>query len=302
MSPILQDFVKADNDSAIPTIHIISDSLGATAHTLARAAAGQFGIIEPYIETLPKVRSYEQIVEFMENHQEVHRAAGISEKLVVFYTLVDPELRLKLGEYCREHGHFGVDIMSGPMEALQMASGVMPSRDPGLLRATDAHYFRRIAAMEFTVEHDDGRNSQDLTDADIVLLGVSRSSKTPISIYMGMEGYKVANVPLALGTEPPREIYDCDPSRIFGLMTTPDVLVGIRQRRLGASGRGAGMAAASYAEPEMVYQDLEEARALMRKLGCIVIRTDNKAVEETAQEILRYYEMSHPSHRATQEG
>ena len=129
---------------------------------------------------------------------------------------------------------------------------------------------------------------------DIVLLGVSRSSKTPISIYMGMEGYKVANVPLALGTEPPKEIYDCDPSRIFGLMTTPDVLVGIRQRRLGGSGRIASMVAASYAEPEMVYQDLEEARALMRKLGCIVIRTDNKAVEETAQEILRYFELAHP--------
>ena len=148
--------------------------------------------------------------------------------------------------------------------------------------------------MEFTVEHDDGRNPQDLPDADIVLLGVSRSSKTPISIYMGMEGYKVANVPLALGTEPPKEIYDCDPSRIFGLMTTPDVLVGIRQRRLGGSGRIASMVAASYAEPEMVYQDLEEARALIRKLGCIVIRTDNKAVEETAQEILRYFELAHP--------
>lgn len=187
-----------------------------------------------------------------------------------------------------------VDLMGGPIDALTKASGFEPSRDPGLMRTVDEHYFRRIAAMEFTVEHDDGRNPQDLPDADIVLLGVSRSSKTPISIYMGMEGYKVANVPLALGTEPPKEIYDCDPSRIFGLMTTPDVLVGIRQRRLGGSGRIASMVAASYAEPEMVYRDLEEARALMRKLGCIVIRTDNKAVEETAQEILRYFELAHP--------
>ena len=91
-----------------------------------------------------------------------------------------------------------------------------------------------------------------------------------------------------------RRRFTTDPSRIFGLMTTPDVLVGIRQRRLGGSGRIASMVAASYAEPEMVYQDLEEARALMRKLGCIVIRTDNKAVEETAQEILRYFELAHP--------
>lgn len=294
MTPDYRDFINVHNDSPLPTIHIISDSLGATAHALARAAAGQFGITDPYIETLPKVRNYEQIVTFLEQHREEHRKAGLDDRLVVYFTLVDRDLRKKVKAYCDEQGLFGVDIMSAPLDAIEAASGMKPSRDPGLLRTTDAHYFRRIAAMEFTVEHDDGRNPQDLPGADIVLLGVSRSSKTPISIYMGMEGYKVANVPLALGVEPPKEIYECDPSRVFGLMTTPDVLVGIRQRRLGGSGRGASMVAASYAEPEMVYQDLEEARALMRKLGCIVIRTDNKAVEETAQEILRYYEQAHP--------
>lgn len=288
------DFISVKNDTPLPTIHIISDSLGATAHALARAAAGQFGFPEPYIETLPKARNFEEIVMYLKRHQERHRSLGVSDKLIVFFTLVDEQLRVKLSEYCLLHGIYAVDIMSGPMDALRRASGLEPSRDPGLMRATDANYFRRIAAMEFTVEHDDGRNPQDLPDADIVLLGVSRCSKTPISIYMGMEGHKVANVPLALGTEPPAEIYECDPSRIFGLMTTPDVLVGIRQRRLGTSGRGAHTVAASYAEPEMVYQDLEEARALMRKLGCIVVRTDNKAVEETAQEILRYYELAHP--------
>ena len=291
-------FIGVDNDSPLPTIHIISDSLGATAHAIARAAAGQFGYPDPYIETLPKARNFDDIVRFLAAHQQYHREAGVSDRLVVFFTLVDGDLRRRLREYAAEHGIIAVDLMSAPLHALADASGLQPSRDPGLLRTTDEHYFRRIAAMEFTVEHDDGRNSQDLPDADIVLLGVSRSSKTPISIYMGMEGYKVANVPLALGTEPPKEIYECDPSRVFGLMTTPDVLVGIRQRRLGNSGRGAYAVAASYAEPEMVYQDLEEARALMRKLGCIVIRTDNKAVEETAQEILRYYEMAHPQKSA----
>ena len=283
-----------NNDTPFPTIHIVSDSLGATAHSLARAAAGQFGYSDPYIETLPKVRSFNEIASFLAKHQESHRAKGKPDDLVVFYTLVDDEMRHLMQAFCDERGMHAVDSMGGPISALEKASGLEASRDPGLMRTVDQNYFRRIAAMEFTVEHDDGRNPQDLPDADIVLLGVSRSSKTPISIYMGMEGYKVANVPLALGTEPPKEIYDCDSSRIFGLMTTPDVLVGIRQRRLGGSGRIASMVAASYAEPEMVYQDLEEARALMRKLGCIVIRTDNKAVEETAQEILRYFELAHP--------
>ena len=124
-----------------------------------------------------------------------------------------------------------------------------------------------------------------------MLLGVSRSSKTPVSIYLSQQGYKVANIPLDPSTEPPREIYDVDRTRLFGLMTTPDVLVGIRRKRLGnASG-----VASKYADPEYVYQDLERARALMRKLGCIVVHTENKALEETAQEILRYYERVHPS-------
>lgn len=299
---LTRGFDRVLNDTPIPTIHIVSDSLGATAHTVARAAAGQFGFPDPYIETMPKVRSFEQIAEYLTKHQQVHRDAGKPDDLVVFFTLVDGDLRAKVQAFCDEHGMHGVDLMGGPLDALSAASGLEPSRDPGMLRATDEHYFRRIAAMEFTVEHDDGRNPQDLPKADIVLLGVSRSSKTPISIYMGMEGYKVANVPLALGTEPPAEIFDCDPSRIFGLMTTPDVLVSIRQRRLGGSGRIASMVASSYAEPEMVYQDLEQARALMRKLGCIVIRTDNRAVEETAQEILRYYELAHPNQRNVIEG
>ena len=290
----LRDFAHVTNDSALPTIHIISDSLGATAHAVARAAAGQFGVTEPYIEVLPKVRDYEEIVSYLTKHQQEHIKAGLSGDLLVFFTLVDSELRAHVRNFCHEKGMYAVDIMSNPIHAIQEASGRSPMSDPGFLRTTDEHYFKRIAAMEFTVDHDDGRNPQDLPEADIVLLGVSRSSKTPISIFMGMEGYKVANVPLALGTKPPHEIYDCDPSRIFGLMTTPDILVNIRQRRLGGSGQQASMVASSYADPEMVYRDLEEARALMRRLGCIVVRTDNKAVEETAQEILRYYELAHP--------
>ena len=282
------------NDTPLPTIHIISDSLGATAHALARAAAGQFGYPDPYIETLPKARSFKEISDFLLEHKRLHAQMGLSEKLVVFYTFVDQKLRSQMQAFCLEQGLFGVDIMSEPLMALSKASGLTPSTDPGMLRHTDERYFQRIAAMEFTVEHDDGRNPQDLTQADIVLLGVSRSSKTPISIYLGNEGYKVANVPLSLGVQPPKELFEVDPSRAFGLMTTPEILVGIRQRRLRASGKTAIAVAGDYADPEMVYQDLQEARALMRKIGCIVIQTSNKAVEESAQEILRYYKKSHP--------
>ena len=134
-------------------------------------------------------------------------------------------------------------------------------------------------------------NPLSAQQADIVLIGVSRSSKTPLSIYLSQQGYKVANIPLDPSTEPPKEIYDVDRTRLFGLMTTADVLIDIRQRRLGR----AQMIASRYADPEYVYEDLEKARALMRKLGCIIVHTEKRAVEETAQEILRYYERSHPS-------
>lgn len=286
------------NDSPLPTIHVISDSVGATAQAIARAAAGQFGISDPYIETLPKARSYEQIANFLINHQKQHIASGVDPHLVVFYTLVSRDMRRKLAAFLEEHGMRGVDLMGSPLDTLAEASGLHPSTNPGLHRQTDESYFRRIDAMEFTVEHDDGRNPQDLTKADIVLLGVSRSSKTPISIYLGLQGYKVANVPLALGTPCPEEVFECDPTRVYGLITTADVLINIRQRRLGGSGRLAVSVASSYADPEMVYRDLDEARALMRKLGCLVIHTDNRAIEETAQEILRYYELAHPTQKS----
>jgi hypothetical protein len=169
-------------------------------------------------------------------------------------------------------------------------SGRVPISVPGAMRIPDNHYFKRIEAIEFTISHDDGRNPQDLTQADIVILGVSRTSKTPLSIYLAQQGYKVANVPLDLQTEPPNEIYLVDPTRLFGLMTTPDVLHDIRSRRI----KGVQGIAGRYADTEYIYEDLENARALMRRLGCYILRTDKRAVEEVAQELLGYYLAAHP--------
>ncbi len=280
-----------------PTIHIVSDSLGFTAQSLARAAAGQFGVTDPAFEIFSRITDAETAGKVLLKHRAEQANNGINEPMVVFFSFVDAEESAKLKRICEKYHIYAVDMMTEPIAMLEKASGLTSSRQPGLFRQTDENYFRRIAAMEFTINHDDGRNYQDLPKADIVLLGVSRSSKTPISVYMGMEGYRVANVPLAVGTEPPAEVFECDPTRIFGLMTTPDVLVSIRQRRLGNAGKGATGAAGQYAQRDYVYDDLESARALMRKLGCIVIHTENKAVEETAQEILRYYELTHPARK-----
>lgn len=159
---------------------------------------------------------------------------------------------------------------------------------PGINHEADDRYFRRIESMEFFVEHDDGRNPQELDLADIVLIGVSRTSKTPLSMYLAFMGYKVANVPLALGVEPPIELENVDPSRIFGLMSTTDTLVSIRTRRLSKD--GASDYAASYADPAEVVAEQAEARKLMRHLGCMIINTSGKAVEETANDIINQIE------------
>ena len=276
----------------VPTIHVISDSVGVTAQAVARAAAAQFGVNDPKIEVLPKVQSFEQVRSFLDEHAAYHVHTLGDDRLLVFFTLVDRAMSEQTAAYIAEHDNIlGVDIMTGAIEAISELSGLRPTSRPGSLREANEVYFRRIEAIEFTIAHDDGRNPQDLALADMVLLGVSRSSKTPLSIYLSQQGYKVANVPLDPSTEPPSQIYEVDRTRLFGLMTTADVLTDIRQRRLG----NAALVAASYADPEYIYEDLEKARALMRKLGCIVIHTEKRAVEETAQEIFRYSERSHPS-------
>ena len=134
---------------------------------------------------------------------------------------------------------FRSDVMTSAVDAIADMSGMEPVGEPGALRVVDHNYFRRISAIEFTIAHDDGRAPEDLTQADIVLLGVSRSSKTPLSIYLSQQGYKVANVPLDPSTEPPAQIFDVDRTRLFGLMITPEVLISIRQKRIkkACSGR-----------------------------------------------------------------
>ena len=285
------DLVICENLTSLPTIHVVSDSVGLTAQAVARAAAAQFGVTNPCIEVLPKVRTFAEIKEFIDVHSAFHRKLTGDGRMLVFYTLVDASLSRSLENYAASREDIvAVDLMTEAIGAIAGMTGLTPSTKPGGLHVADQYYFRRIEAIEFTIAHDDGRNPQELSRADIVLLGVSRSSKTPTSIYLSQQGYKVANIPLDPHTEQPVELEQVEPTRLFGLMTTADVLVGIRKRRLG----NAGVVASSYADPEYVYQDLEQARALMRKLGCIVIHTENRAVEETAQEILRYYERAHP--------
>lgn len=259
------------------TVHIVSDSLGETAEMVARAAVAQFEHDGIRLERLPKIESPAQLRSVVKSH--------CGTWCIFLYTLVDAELRAEMETLCEE-GVNGVDLLGPAVKLVGRVTGLVASGEAGAVRRTDEEYFTRIEAMEFAVKHDDGRNAEGLVDADIVLLGVSRTSKTPLAMYLAFKGYRVANVPLAPGVTPPDEIFDLDPRRVFGLVTNAETLMEIRTQRmeeLGTYVRG-------YAEREAVEVEMEEARAVMRRIGCLVVRTDGKAVEEAAQEIIRHLE------------
>ncbi len=268
---------------SVPTVHVISDSLGETAADVALAAAAQFPHGTVHIERLPKVTSVEQVRRFILERERDTSA----DKLLVFHTIANRALREEIVAEFEKRGIVALDLLGPALDAIANLTGEQPLGQAGVIRRTDERYFRRIEAMEFFVAHDDGRNPQDLTKADIVLVGVSRTSKTPLSMYLSFHGYKVANIPLATGVEPPQELFDVDSFRIFGLVSTPEVLSTIRNERLGSL--AAREVAGSYSDPLKIQEELDEARALMRRLGCIVVHTDGRAVEETSQVILGYF-------------
>lgn len=261
-------------DDVAVTLHVVSDSLGETGEMVARAVSSQYPPDAFRIELLPRMEDADQLRADVLSHCGKH--------CIFFYTLVNEDLRAEMELLC-DGGVNGVDLLGPSVALLEQVTGRKPSGHAGALHYTNQEYFDRIGAMEFAVSHDDGRNSEQLPDADVVLIGVSRTSKTPLCMYLAYKGIRAANLPLAPGMEPPRELYDVDPRRIFGLITDAETLIDIRQDRM----RDMGTYVPRYAEREAVEEELAEARAVMRSIGCLVIRTDNRAIEEAAQEIIR---------------
>jgi [pyruvate, water dikinase]-phosphate phosphotransferase / [pyruvate, water dikinase] kinase len=258
-------------------LHIVSDSTGETAHRLVQALEAQFPDQEFEEVRHPRVESIAEL------EQAVTRARG--RPAVVVYTLVDPEMRDAMRRLCRRSRVHYCDLLGHPIDAVARVSGRAARMTPGSHAPLNPAYFRRIEAMEFAVKYDDGVGA-GLDEADIVLVGVSRTSKTPLSIYLGYLGHKVANVPVVKGIEPPRELWELDPAKIVGLTIGPDRLAEIRRGRL----RNLGARSRQYAELMEVYEELDVAAAVHRRLGCPVIDISELSIEETAQQILRTVE------------
>ena len=268
-------------------IHIVSDSTGDTAARVARAAQSQFAF-ETALIRHARVKSREQLEKALE--------AAAGRRATVFYTLVDPGLRESMAELSRQRRLVALDVLGPALNAVTTASGMQAIHEPGRHAPLDAQYFRRIAAIEFAVKHDDGRGADDLNNAEIILVGVSRTSKTPTSMHLGYMGYMAANIPIVRGVDPPPSLFQIDGWKLVGLTIDAERLSEIRRRRVRALAAGAG---ARYADLEEIYEELELTAALHKRLGCPVIDVTGLAIEETAA---RAAELVEARRRAALEG
>jgi len=256
-------------------IYVVSDSIGETAELVVRAAASQFDGHLIDVHKYPYIEDKDAIDEIIASAKE--------SKAMIVFTLVIPELK----DYMLQVAHANqvpvIDVMGPLMVTLQQTLKVKPTNKPGLVRRLDEEYFRRVDAIEFAVKYDDGRDPRGLLRADVVLIGVSRTSKTPLSMYLANKRLKVANVPLVPEVEPPEELFELPPERVIGLTISGEQLNGIRTERLKALGL---TAQANYAALDRIQQELQYSQKIMQRLGCPVIDVSNKAVEETANIIL----------------
>ncbi|HSF61275.1 MAG TPA: pyruvate, water dikinase regulatory protein [Gaiellaceae bacterium] len=258
-------------------LHIVSDSTGETAQRLVLALEAQFPG-QPFAEIRhPRVENVEDL------HLAVQQARG--RPAVMVYTLVEPGLRDAMRQLCRRARVHYCDLLGHPIDSISRVAGVAAKMKPGARAPLDSTYFKRIEAIEFAVKYDDGVG-RGLDEADIVLVGVSRTSKTPLSIYLGYLGHKAANVPVVRGIEPPEELFEIDPAKIVGLTIDAERLGEIRSARV----RSMGAPRERYAELDAIYAELDDAAALHRRLRCPVIDVSELSVEETSMRIIRLVE------------
>lgn len=258
-------------------IFVLSDSTGNTAEKVVRAALLQFDHPGTRVQIWPRIRSISEASEVI--------TLAAQQRAMVVHTLVNAELREFLVGMAARAEVRTVDLLGTLLEAMSEFFEERPRQLPGAIYKLDENYFRRVEAMEFSVKADDGQFPSMVDRADIVLAGVSRTSKTPVSAYLAGQGYKVANVPLVYGIEPPAALFSLPAGRVFALTIDPDKLYDIRQRRLEYLG---APSVGDYADRDKVFEEVRWALALFRRrTHWPIIDVTNLAVEETAAEILK---------------
>ena len=257
-------------------VHLISDSTGETLNAILKAVTAQFGIARPLEHINALVRSKAQLERAL---SEVEASPGL-----VLYTLVNADLRRTLELRCSELQVPAVAVLDPFLEAFAGYLDLEQTGRAGAQHEMDAAYFKRIEAIDYTMSHDDGQMTYDLEPADVVLVGVSRTSKTPTCIYLAHRGVKAANIPLVPGRDPPAELFNLRKPLVVGLVASPERLAQIRKSRLGEI--NATEHAESYSDIDAIRDEVLKARRLCAKHRWPVIDVTRKSVEETAAAIL----------------
>lgn len=259
-------------------IVIISDSAGDTAFNNAVAAAAQFPDAQINYRRYPFIINKEKL-------EETFKEVENYPNLIIIYSLAKDEMQIPVIRFVREHHIESVDVLSPAMEAIQKTTGLRPQKKIGAQHKMNQKYFDRISAMEFAVMYDDGKDPKGFLEADVVLLGVSRTSKTPLSLFLANKNLKVANLPLVPDTHIPKEIYKVDPKKIVGLTNDLSVLNEIRRQRMISYGLNPDT---TYSNTDAIKAELDSAKELYDKLGCYVINVAHRSIEETAALILKH--------------
>lgn len=255
-------------------LHLVSDATGETIHSVARACLAQFEDVVPVEHFWNMVRTDRQLDDAL---QKIEEKPGI-----VVFTLVDDDLRRRLQDACATIGVTCVSVLDPVLAAFGHHLGKESQRRPGHQHVLNAEYFSRMEAMEFALSHDDGQSTWDLHKADVILVGVSRTSKTPTCLYLANRGLRAANVPYVPNCPLPPELDQIRHPLIIALTKHPDRLVQVRRQRMRALNHGADT---TYVDPQVVQAEVAEARRLFARKGWPVIDVTRRAIEETAAEI-----------------
>lgn len=266
--------VKDSEDSKRFFIYVLSDGTGETAANLVRALVTQFSSVHGIF-----IRRYSKVSDFATLDRIIATIEHRQHAAVIVYTLVNTDTRSYLSEEIKKRGLIGYDLFSNILGKMTQLFGVEPDENPDRFHGVNEQYFKRMEAVEYTMRNDDGKNLADLEEADIVLVGVSRTGKTPLSIYLSLYGFKVINVPLVKGVAPPDALEVINQKKIIGLTIDPVRLMEIRKKRE----IGLNVSQSDYSNPAVILDELEEVNAYFRRhRRWPVIDVTNRSIEETA--------------------
>ncbi len=258
------------------TVYAVSDSTGETGEAISRAWMSQFGVLDTTIICFSHIDSKDRVDETMDM---------LEGKAIIVNSIVIPDVADYFLERCKERNLPVIDLFRKPLEVIEQATGVPAARLPALSRELDPVYFQKISSIEFAVKYDDGKDPRGLLKADIVLIGVSRTSKTPLTMFLANKGYNVANLPLVPEMNLPQQIFQVDPKRVVGLTISPEALNKVRLARMLSLGIPE---TSVYANDERILEELNYAKQVFDRIGCEVLDVSDSTIEQSAARILEH--------------